>query len=121
MRRSFSDEITAMFKALLSPFTPKSNPLGSRVAGTKMTDSRLRALETPDHLKEKHAQAAKIQDNPESGEFKMLTTEEEVAKRVKSLADMSQYRLAALAKELPPEVKSTPEVKGAPEVKGEDE
>jgi len=103
MRRSFSDDITAMFRALLSPFQSKSNPLGSRVASTRMTNSRLRALETPEHLKEKHAQAAAGHESPETAEFQVCSTEEEVAKRVKSLADMSQYRLAALAKALPQE------------------
>lgn len=102
---NFSHNIAAMFRALFTPFQSKNMPLGSRVASTKMTDSRLRALETPDHLKEKHAQAAKNAEAAESGEFQTYTSEEEVAKRVKSLADMSQYRLAALARELPPDKK----------------
>ncbi|MBS1957101.1 MAG: hypothetical protein JST89_23125 [Cyanobacteria bacterium SZAS-4] len=100
---NFSHNIAALFRALFTPFTSKNLPLGSRVDSTKMTNSRLRALETPDHLKEKHIQALKNAEAVESGEFQTYTSEEEVAKRVKSLADMSQYRLAALARELPPD------------------
>lgn len=71
-----------------------------------MTHSRLKALETPDHLKELHAQATNpTEQNVETDEFGLYTSEEEVSKRVRSLADMSQYRLAALAKNLPPDIK----------------
>lgn len=68
-----------------------------------MTNSRLKALETPEHLKEKHALAAASAESPEPEGFQTYTSEEEVAKRVRSLADMSQYRLAALAREIPPD------------------
>jgi hypothetical protein len=110
MRRSFNDDLTAMFRALLSGFKSKSIPLGSRVDNTKMTDSRLKALETPEHLKEKHAQSTATDESTEPADFKLCSTEEEVSKRVRSLADMSQYRLAALAKELPPEVQEKSKV-----------
>jgi hypothetical protein len=104
MRRSFNDDITAMFRALLSPFQSKSLPLGDRVDSTKMTNSRAKALETPEHLKEKHAQSAATDGANEPAEFEMCSTEEELSKRVRSRADMSQYRLDALKKELPSEM-----------------
>ncbi len=92
-----------MFRVLLGSFKSKSVPLGARVDNTKMTHSRLKALETPDYLKEKHALAAVTEKAPETTEFRICSTEEEVSKRVRSLADMSQYRLAALKAELKPE------------------
>lgn len=101
MPRSLSDNITAFFKVVFSPFAGKSNPLDGRIASTKMTHSRLKALETPDYLKEKHAQVNSADESTESKDFQLYTSEEEVSKRVKSMADMSQYRLAALAKNLP--------------------
>lgn len=66
-----------------------------------MTHSRLKALETPDYLKEKHAQVNSPDQGKDNSEFGLYTSEEEVAKRVRSTADMSQYRLAALAKNMP--------------------
>jgi len=105
MPRSFFDNITACFQVLLSPFKSKSVPLRGRIDSAKMTHSRLKALETPDHLKEMHAQSNNPNEqNVETDEFGLYTSEEEVSKRVRSLADMSQYRLAALAKNLPPDV-----------------
>lgn len=98
-----SDDITAMFRALFGSFKSKSAPLGARVANTKMTHTRLKALETPDYLKDKHALAAAQEQAPETTEFQICSTEEEVSKRVRSLADMSQYRLAALKSVLKPE------------------
>lgn len=101
MPRSFSDSITAFFKVLMSPFQSKSVPLNGRIDSAKMTHSRLKALETPDYLKEKHAKVNSPEQEQDSSEFQLYTSEEEVSKRVRSTADMSQYRLAALAKTMP--------------------
>lgn len=105
MARSISDNITAFFQGLLSPFKPKAVSLNGRIDSAKMTHSRLKALETPDHLKEMHAQVNSPDQAAETNEFGLYTSEEEVSKRVRSMADMSQYRLAALAKNLPPDIK----------------
>lgn len=108
MSRNFNHNLASFFRSLFKPSQSKNLPLGSRVASTKMTDARLKALETPEHLKQMHAQVAATSESVESGEFQLYTTEEEVAKRVRSAADMSQYRLKALAKELPPDQELEP-------------
>jgi hypothetical protein len=105
MRRSLIDHLKAMFVVATSRFKGKPVPVKLRVASTKMTHSRLKALETPDYLKQQHATKAAAAAEPEppvgTGEFKAYETEEEVSRRVKTLSDMSHYRLAALVASLP--------------------
>jgi len=107
MGRNLGDHFKGIFLAVSNRFKGKSDT-AVRVASTKMTHSRLKALETPDYLKEQHAVAAAAAasasvDSLEPTEFQVYTTEEEVSKRVKTLSDMSHYRLASLAAMLPAE------------------
>jgi hypothetical protein len=105
MRRSLIDHLKGMFVVVTSRFKRKALPVKVRVANTKMTHNRLKALETPEYLKQQHAikaAAAVESDQPlGTGEFQAFETEEEVSRRVKTLSDMSHYRLAALAAILP--------------------
>jgi hypothetical protein len=105
MGRSLSDHLKAMFLVVTKRFKGKTLPVDVRVASTKMTHNRLKALETPDYLKQQHAVKAAADAEPDqplgTGEFQAYETEEEVSKRVKTLSDMSHYRLAALVARLP--------------------
>jgi len=107
MGRSLGDHLKATFLVITKRFKGKSEPVNVRVANAKMTHNRMKALETPDYLKEKHAVAASVSAEPEATtEFQLYATEEEVSKQIKSRAAMSHYRLAALSAILPPEANS---------------
>src|ERR1700722_8173204 len=74
MGRSLTDHLKAMFLVVTERFKGKTLPVEVRVASTKMTHNRLKALETPDYLKQQHAIKAAADAEPDqplgAGEFK---------------------------------------------------
>jgi len=91
MRRSLIDVIKGLFHSQISD----AEPVQARIENARMSSTRLKALKPVDFPTEaKFPEAAQVPDpnDPQT-----------ISKRVKTLADMSHYRLEAYVATLPVE------------------